>query len=85
MKEVQRRRRNWRQSLKEIVAIVLVIALGVILELHFVLFKVKGWILIGEDNPWILHIEIAMAAVIILFGIERCWDYGKRRRRKRNP
>ena len=83
MKEVQRR--HWWQVLKEIWGNALVIALGVILELHFVLFKVKGWILIGEDNPWMLHIEIALAAVIILFGIERCWNDWKRWKGKRNP
>lgn len=81
MKEVQRRRSR-RQALKEMVAIVLIIALGVILEFHFVLFKVKGRLEIGEDNPWILNIEIAVAAAIILFGIERCWDYGKRWRKR---
>ncbi|MBA7626049.1 hypothetical protein ES703_33487 [subsurface metagenome] len=77
MKEVQGRRSR-RQALKEMVAIALIVALGVILELHFVLFKVKGRLVIGEDNPWILNLEIAVAAAIILFGIERCWDYVKR-------
>lgn len=70
--------RHWWEGLKEVWGDMLVIALGIILEIHFVLFKVKGWVLIGEDNPWILNLEIALAAGIILFGVERWWDNYKR-------
>lgn len=71
------------QILKELWGNLLVIALGIILELHFVLFKVKGQLVIGEDNPWILNLEIAIAALIIFFGMERLWDDYKRWTRRK--
>lgn len=58
-------------SLKNIVAFSLVVALGVILVVHFVLFWIYGGVFIYEDNKIILALETLMSITIIGFGLER--------------
>ena len=58
-------------TLKDIIAYCLVIALGIILALHFAFFWIYGGVFIHESNKIILSIETAMSAAILIFGIER--------------
>ena len=58
-------------TLKDIIASSLVIALGVILIIHFVLFWIYGGVFIYENNKVILTLETLMSITIVLFGIER--------------
>lgn len=58
-------------TLKDILASSLVIALGVILIIHFVLFWMYGGVFIYENNKVILTLETLMSITIVLFGIER--------------
>ncbi len=58
-------------TLRNIIAFSLVIALGIILAVHFALFWVYGGVFIYEDNRVILVIETIMSLSIIAFGIER--------------
>ncbi len=60
--------------MKEIIGDILLIAFGIILLIHFILFWTVGWIHIGESNSAILAVETIMAVVIIAFGIERFFD-----------
>ena len=58
-------------TLKNILAFCLVIALGVILAVHFILFWIYGGVFIHENNRIILTIETVMSFVIFSFGVER--------------
>jgi hypothetical protein len=58
-------------TFKDIIAYCLVIALGIILALHFAFFWMYGGVFIHESNKIILTIETAMSAAILGFGIER--------------
>ena len=58
-------------SLKNVVAFSLVVALGVILIIHFVMFWIYGGVFIYEDNRVILALETLMSITIIGFGLER--------------
>jgi hypothetical protein len=58
-------------TLKEIMAYCLVVALGLILIIHFVLFWMYGGVFIYEHNKIILALETIMSIGIIGFGIER--------------
>lgn len=58
-------------TLKEIIAYCLVIALGLILIIHFTLFWVYGGVFIYESNKIILALETLMSIGIIGFGFER--------------
>jgi len=58
-------------TLKEVIASSLVIALGVILIIHFTLFWIYGGVFIYESNKIILAMETLMSVGIIGFGIER--------------
>ena len=58
-------------TLKNVIASSLVIALGLILIVHFALFWVYGGVFIYENNRVILAIETLMSVTIIGFGIER--------------
>ncbi len=57
--------------MKEIIGDILLIAMGIILLIHFVLFWTVGWIHIGESNSAILAVETLMAVGIIILGIDR--------------
>ena len=58
-------------TLKEVMASCLVIALGVILIIHFALFWIYGGVFIYENNKVILALETLMSITIIGFGFER--------------
>jgi len=58
-------------SLRNIIAFSLVVALGVILVIHFTMFWIYGGVFIYEDNRIILAIETLMSITIIGFGFER--------------
>ena len=58
-------------TLKEIMAYCLVLALGLILIIHFTLFWLYGGVFIYEHNKIILTLETLMSVGIIGFGIER--------------
>jgi hypothetical protein len=58
-------------TLKEIMAYCLVVALGLILIIHFTLFWIYGGVFIYEHNKIILALETIMSIGIICFGIER--------------
>lgn len=58
-------------TLKDVVAFSLVIALGLILAIHFALFWIYGGVFIYESNKIILSLETLMSVTIIIFGIER--------------
>ena len=58
-------------TLKEIMAYCLVVALGLILIIHFALFWVYGGVFIYESNKIILALETLMSIGIIGFGFER--------------
>ena len=47
------------------------IALGIILIYHFMLFWIQGQVIIGEPNKIILLFETVMSVAIFVFGIER--------------
>lgn len=57
--------------MREIIGDLLIIALGIILILHFILFWFYGWILVGEPSKIILGVETAMAIGVLALGIER--------------
>jgi hypothetical protein len=58
-------------TLKDVLASSLVIALGIILIIHFTLFWIYGGVFIYESNKIILALETAMSITIIGFGFER--------------
>ena len=58
-------------TLKDVLASSLVIALGIILIVHFTLFWIYGGVFIYESNKIILALETAMSITIIGFGFER--------------
>lgn len=58
-------------TLKDAIASCLVIALGIILIIHFALFWVYGGVFIYESNKIILTLETIMSVLIIGFGFER--------------
>jgi hypothetical protein len=58
-------------TLKEVIASSLVIALGLILIIHFTLFWIYGGVFIYESNKVILALETIMSIGIIGFGFER--------------
>ena len=58
-------------TLKNVLASSLVIALGIILIIHFTLFWIYGGVFIYESNKVILSLETVMSVTIIGFGIER--------------
>lgn len=58
-------------TLKEIMAYCLVVALGLILIIHFTLFWIYGGVFIYESNKIILALETLMSIGIIGFGFER--------------
>jgi len=57
--------------MREIIGDGLIIALSIILIVHFSLFWMYGWIRVGEPNRIILGVETAMAMAILALGIER--------------
>ena len=58
-------------TLKEVIASCLVIALGIILIIHFALFWIYGGGVLYENNKVILALETLMSITIIGFGFER--------------
>ena len=58
-------------GLKATLASCLVIALGLILAIHFTLFWMYGGVFIYESNKVLLSIETAMSFTIVGFGMER--------------
>lgn len=64
-------RDNRNITLKEVISSCLVVALGLILIIHFTLFWIYGGVFIYEHNKIILALETLMSVGIIGFGIER--------------
>lgn len=58
-------------TLKNAIASCLVIALGIILVAHFVLFWIYGGVFIYESNKIVLSVETVLSIGIFAFGIER--------------
>jgi hypothetical protein len=58
-------------ALRDVIAYCLVIALGIILALHFALFWLYGGVFIYESNKIVLVVETAMSVAILGFGFER--------------
>ncbi len=69
-------------TLKEVIASSLVIALGIILIIHFTLFWIYGGVFIYESNKVILAIETLMSISIIGFGFERLLSTSSRKQTK---
>ena len=69
-------------TLKNVLASVLVIALGVILIIHFTLFWIHGGVFIHESNKAILSVETVMSVAILGFGVERLLNYTKEKRQR---
>ena len=69
-------------TLKEIMAYCLVVALGLILIIHFALFWIYGGVFIYEHNKIILALETLMSIGIIGFGIERLISTSLRKENK---
>ena len=74
-----------KMSLKDAVASCLVIALGIILAVHFVMFWIHGGVFIYESNKIILIIETAMSIAIMGFGLERLISYANASARQQRP
>jgi len=58
-------------TIKDIAASCLIIALGIILVVHFALFWVYGGVFIYESNKAVLLLETVMSIAILGFGVER--------------
>jgi ACR3 family arsenite efflux pump ArsB len=58
-------------SMKSIISSCLVIALGLILTYHFILFWIQGQVVIEEPNKIICFLETVMGFAVIAFGVER--------------
>ena len=74
---------NSNMTLKEIMAYCLVVALGLILIIHFTLFWIYGGVFIYEHNKVILTLETIMSIGIICFGIERLISTSVRKENKK--
>jgi hypothetical protein len=72
-------------TLKEIIAYCLVVALGLILIIHFTLFWIYGGVFIYESNKVILAIETLMSISIIGFGFERLISTSVKKYNKEAP
>lgn len=59
------------ETYKAVVASFLVIALGLILALHFALIWVYGEILIYENSKILVSVEIVASLIIFVLGVER--------------
>lgn len=57
--------------MKNIISSCLVIALGLILTYHLILFWTQGQVVIEEPNKIICFLETVMGFAIIAFGVER--------------
>lgn len=64
---------------KDVIASCLVIALGIILVIHFAFFWVYGGVYIYESNKVILLLETVMSITILGFGVERLLASAKER------
>jgi hypothetical protein len=69
-------------TLKEVISSCLVVALGLILIIHFTLFWIYGGVFIYEHNKIILALETLMSIGIIGFGIERLISTSLRKENK---
>jgi hypothetical protein len=72
-------------TLKDVIASSLVIALGIILIVHFTLFWIYGGVFIYESNKIILALETAMSITIIGFGFERLISTSTRKYARKAP
>ncbi|MBE0480346.1 MAG: hypothetical protein IBX68_05140 [Dehalococcoidia bacterium] len=72
-------------TLKNAIASCLIIALGVILALHFALFWIYGGVFISESNKTVLLIETIMSLGILAFGIEYLFHSCSCKRRGKPP
>ena len=72
-------------TLKDVIASSLVIALGIILIVHFTLFWIYGGVFIYESNKIILALETAMSITIIGFGFERLISTSTRKYTRKAP
>ena len=66
-------------TIKDVIASCLVIALGIILVIHFAFFWVYGGVYIYESNKVILLLETVMSITILGFGVERLLASAKER------
>lgn len=72
-------------SLKDAAASCLVIALGIILAVHFAMFWIYGGVFVYESNKAILIVETAMSIAIMGFGVERLISYANASARHQRP
>ena len=56
--------------MKKFISSALVLAFGLFLAYHFILFWVQGSVVIGEPNKIVLFGETLISLVIIAFGVE---------------
>ena len=56
--------------MRKFISSALVLAFGLILVYHFILFWVEGSVIIGEPNKIVLLGETLISVVIIAFGVE---------------
>lgn len=66
-------------KIKDVIASCLIIALGIILVGHFILFWIYGGVFIYESNKIVLFAETIMSIAILGFGIERLLTTGSTR------
>jgi len=59
------------EKIKEIYASAFLIASLLWILLHLIWIKQRGRVVIGEDNKWILKLEIVLVSLLVLLGIER--------------
>lgn len=59
------------EKLKEIWAGLLLIVSLLWVLTHLILIKLRGSVVIKEDNKWVLKLEIVLTSLLVLFGIER--------------
>jgi len=57
------------REFSRILAALLVFGLGVILLYHFVLIAQHGGVVIYESRSWMLGLEIALAVLVLGFGL----------------
>lgn len=72
-----------RASKRDVIASCLVIALGVILVIHFAFLGVYGGVYIYENNKVVLLVETVMSIAILGFGVERYYFLWRNTRRQR--
>jgi glucokinase len=71
--------------MKNLLASVMVIGLGIILLVHYGLMWIHGTVYICESNRVVLGFETAMGVAILVFGLERWISEGEKLRKSGKP